>query len=158
MSKDQNKQKNSGEKAVLSATPEKLVNLLITNSKARKRATAQLNHKGAKHKQLLTTLLLQRLYKLTQVIEKNTGEPFVLQQGFAVINKKKEDRFLFPMPVPIRIDPGLDYKKAAKAVLQLPEHNALAFTMCMQVIEWVIKTTGKQTAAPLPVLAINGLL
>ena len=152
MSKSQVKGKNKEEKSVLSATPEKLIDLLITNSKARKRASAQFEHKGSKQEQLLTTLLLQRLYKLTAVIEKNTGTPFELQQGFALINKKKEDRFLFPMPVPIRIDPGLDYKKVAKALLHLPEHNALTFTICMQVIEWVIRAAENTPVTTLPFL------
>ena len=157
MSKDKARQENKGNAAVLSVMPEKLVNLLITNSKARKRAIARLENNNDKHKGLLTTLLLQRLYTLTQAIEKNTGAPFVLQQGFALINKKKEDRFLFPMPVPIRIDPGLDYKKAAKAVLNLSKHDALAFTMCLQVVEWAIKTTENTHVKTAPALVHSEL-
>lgn len=132
--------------------PEKLIQLLIPGDKGRKRAVNQITTEGSKHSRRLTALLLQRLYQLVQNVEKTSGTPFVLQGGFILINGNEKDRFLFPLPVPILIEPAADYIKTAKAMLKLPEHEALTFTMLVQVIEWVIKATAQDKVVPLPVL------
>ena len=68
---------SSDEETALYRTPEKLVNLLIQGEMPRKRAIKQLENEDSRHKQLLTTLLLQRMYALAQSTAKASGEAFV---------------------------------------------------------------------------------
>ncbi len=153
MSKDNSGSGQKEEKIKLMAAPEKLIGLLIPGAKKRKWVADKLVKETSKHKQLLTGLLLQRLYKLVQNISITSGVPFVLQPGFVVVQDGEENRFSFPLPIPLLIEPGMEYKKVAKALIHLPEQEALAYAISMQVVEWVIKTTEKNLNAVLPVAA-----
>lgn len=122
----------------LVGNPEKLLSLLIKNPKEEKWAFKELTREGPKHKQVLSALLLLRVYKLLQTVEKSSGTPFNLQEGFEVVIDGTEK--ILPVLFPINITSKENKKKIVKAVSHAPEHEMLAYSMALQVIEWAIKT------------------
>lgn len=140
MPKHHEKPHHKGEGVKLAGSPEELINLLITDATERKWATDQITNEGPKHKQVLTALLLKRLYKLVQTIEKKSGTSFELQQGYDLV--KDEERTL-PVTMPINLGASVDKEKIAEAIAHAPEHESLAYAMCIQVIEWSIKAVAK---------------
>ena len=53
-------------------SPDALVSLLITADKDEKNAVDRLIKKGSRHKRVLNTILLKRLYKLVETVEKSS--------------------------------------------------------------------------------------
>lgn len=123
-----------------------LIDLLIKDKDLNQWATEHIVNEGPKHKQVLTALLLKRLYVLVQSIEKSTDTEFVLQAGHELTNEKGGKGDVLPVSLPIHLGPGLDVKKVAEAVSKAPEHEVLAYAMGLQVIEWAIKATAKKSA------------
>jgi len=70
-----------------------------------------INH-GSKHKQVLTAMLLKRLYKLVQTIEKIQGK-VVMQEGYEFSIGKDE---VLPVLMPINLGAGIDAEKIMKAI------------------------------------------
>jgi len=143
MSKDNSNGDQKGEGVKLVGSPEKMIDLLIAGDKERLWAADLLINHGSKHKQVLTAMLLKRLYKLVQTIEKNTGAKFVMQEGYEF---SIEDEAL-PILMPLNLDTGIDTKKIMKAISHTPEHEALAYVIYMQVVEWAIKSSVKNSVA-----------
>jgi len=139
---EQKKPKGEGVKLV--GSPEELINLMITDVNEKKWATDQLINEGPKHKQVLSALLLKRLYKLVQTLEKSSNTKFVLQKGFELVNEKDAKKKVLPVTLPINLSAETDTKKLVEAVSHAPEHEALAYAMCLQVIDWTINTTAKK--------------
>ena len=83
-----------------------------------------------------------RLYKLVRTIEKSTGTKFELQNGLELISNRNDT--VLPILLPINLSPGMDKEEIANVVSHAPEHEALAYAMCIQVIEWAIKATAKE--------------
>jgi hypothetical protein len=123
-------------------SPEELINLMVKDVKEKKWAMDQLVNEGPRHKQVLSALLIQRLFKLVQTIEKNSGAKFVLQKGVALVKINDEGKKVLPVTLPINSDG--DKKQIAEAVSHAPEHETLVYNMCIQVIDWVINTTSKK--------------
>ena len=143
--KNQGEQKKpKGEGVKLVGSPEELINLMITDVNEKKWATDQLINEGPKHKQVLSALLLKRLYKLVQTLEKSSNTKFVLQKGFELVNEKDAKKKVLPVTLPINLSAETDTKKLVEAVSHAPEHEALAYAMCLQVIDWTINTTAKK--------------
>ena len=132
--------KSGGVKLV--GSPEELIDLLITGPSEKKWASDQIVNEGPIHKQVMNALLFMRLYKLVKTIEKSTGTPFELQNGLELINDK--DETVLPVLLPVNLSQEMDKEEIANVVSHAPEHEALAFTMCIQVIEWAIKATAKK--------------
>ena len=141
MSKHENKPHHKSEGVTLAGSPAALIDLLIKDADLNLWATEHIVNEGPKHKQVLNALLLKRLYKLVQIMEKKSGTDFSLLKGHDLINKEKK---ALPIQMPIILSAGLDKKKVAKAISHAPEHEVLAYAMCIQVIEWVIKNTEKE--------------
>ncbi len=145
MSKDQSTHDHKGAGVKLVGSPEKMIDLLIVGDKERKRVGDQIINHGSKHKQVLTALLLKRLFKLVQTIEKSSGTKFVMQEGFELTVEKddKDKDIVLPIIFPINLGSGVDEKKIIKAISHAPEHEALVYTIYMQVVEWAIKASTK---------------
>jgi hypothetical protein len=52
---------------------------------------------------------------------------------------------VLPVSLPIHPGVGMNADLVAQAVAKAPEHEALAYAMGLQVIEWAIKATSKKT-------------
>jgi len=144
MAKVNSKSKPKNDVAILVGNPDELVNLMISDKTQKIWAIQQLTDEGPKHKQVLTALMLKSLYKLVRTIEKKSGTSFELQHGYELIKEIDDVKSQLPISLPINLGTGIDKKKVAEAILQAPDHEALAYAMCIQVIEWAIKTTAKK--------------
>jgi len=82
MPKHHPKPHHKGEGVKLAGSPEELISLLIADASEREWANDQIANEGPRHKQVLSALLLKRLYKLVQATEKSTGTYFQLQKGY----------------------------------------------------------------------------
>jgi len=115
---------------------------MVEDTSKNKWTKDQIINKGPVHKQVLSALLLMRLYKLVKTIEKSSGIPFVLQNGLELVNDK--DQTVLPVLLPINLSSKIDKEVIANAVSHAPEHEALAFAMSIQVIEWALQVTSKK--------------
>jgi len=145
MSKHDSKPHHKSEAVELVGSPEALIDLLIKDMDLNKWATEHIVNGGPKHKQVLTALLMKRLYALVQAIEKNTDTEFSLQEGYVLTEEKGKVGDVLPVRLPIHLDRGLDAKKVLEAVSKAPEHEVLAYAIGLQVIEWAIKATSKNS-------------
>ncbi len=84
------KTKHKGEGVKLVGSPKQLVNLMIKANENRKWVINELVNEGPKHKQVLNALLLKRLYKLVQTIEKSNKVEFTLHKGYNLVSKHKK--------------------------------------------------------------------
>jgi len=105
MSKDGPNKAHKGEGVKLVGSPEKMIGLLVSGNKEKEWATDMVINHGSKHKQVLTAMLLKRLYKLVQTIEKNTGAKFVMQEGYEFSTEKNE---VLPVLMPLNLGTGID--------------------------------------------------
>ena len=142
MSADSLNKNHNGEGVKLVGSPEKMIALLITGNKEKEWAVDLLINHGSKHKQVLTAMLLKRLYKLVQTIEDTTGAKFVMQEGCEFSTEKNE---VLPILMPINLGTGIDDEKIMKTISHTPEHEALAYVIYMQVVEWAIKSLVKKS-------------
>jgi hypothetical protein len=74
------KPKYMGNGFQLFGSPEDLFNILITDLKEKKWATYQLINECPKHKQILSAILIKRLFKLVQKDEKSGSTKFSLKE------------------------------------------------------------------------------
>ena len=111
MAKHKSKHSNEGTGARLIGSPEKLINLLITGESEKNWALNQLVNEGSKHKQVLTALLLSRLYKLILIVEKRTEETFELQDGYPLASHNGEGDILFPLEIPLKLGKDAETEK-----------------------------------------------
>ena len=146
MSKHDDKPHHKSEGVKLVGSPAALIDLLIKDEDLNQWVTEHIVNEGPKHKQILTALLLKRLYALVLSIEKNTDAVFVLQEGYELTKEKGGQGDVLPVRLPIHLGPGMDAGKVAEAVSKAPEHEALAYAMCLQVIEWAITATSKASS------------
>jgi hypothetical protein len=145
MSKHDEKPRHKSEGVKLVGNLAPLIDLLINDAELNQWATEHIANEGPKHKQVLTALLLKRLYALVESIEKSTDTLFVLQEGYELTQQKGSKEDVLPVSLPIHLGPGLDAKKVAEAALKAPEHEVLAYAMGLQVIEWAIKATSRKS-------------
>jgi len=136
--------KHDGEGFKLIGNPEQLVELMITDVNEKAWAVEEILDGGPKHKQVFNALLLMRVMKMIQTVEKSTESSFCLQKGHTIVKDKKDEEVTLPVVLPINLGPKTNKKKIVEAVSHAPEHEALAYTMCIQAIEWVIKATSKE--------------
>ena len=143
MSADSLNKNHNGEGVKLVGSPKEMIDLMITGNKEKEWAADLLINHGSKHKQVLTAMLLKRLYKLVQTIEDTTGAKFVMQEGCEFSTEKNE---VLPILMPINLGTGIDDEKIMKTISHTPEHEALAYVIYMQVVEWAIKSLVKKSA------------
>lgn len=149
MPKHHDKPHHQGEGVKLAGNPEDLINMMIKDATENKWATNEIANQGPKHKQVLSALLLRRLYKLVQTIEKSTGTEFTLQNGFNIDIEREHEEKALPLQLPINVGPALDKEKIVEAISHAPAHELLAYAMCIQVTEWAIKTSSKKESGAL---------
>lgn len=137
------KNHKKGDGVRLLGSPSELVSILLKDAGERKEVIAQVTEHGPKHKQVLTALVLRRLYKLLRTIEAKTGKKFIAQKGFTLTVAKDEDDMQLPFAIPINVSSGFDKKKIVKAISKAPIHEALTSAMCLQVLEWAIDSLTK---------------
>ncbi len=130
-----------GEGVALAGNPAALIDLLIRNPDLNKWATEHIVNEGPRHKQVLTALLLNRLYALLQAVEKTTDTKFVLQEGYDLTIERGGKEDLLPVSFPIHLELGMHADRVVEAVEKAPEQEVLAYAMGLQVIEWAIKAT-----------------
>ena len=92
---------------------------------------------------MLSALLLKRLYKLVKSLEKSTGTSFELQKGNTVesYTHDDEEEVTMPVAIPVNLGSKAEKEEVVEAVSHAPLHELLAYTMCLQVIEWGIRAT-----------------
>ena len=142
MSKHHEKEDHHGESVKLVGSLDELVHLIIKDPKEQMWATDELTNKGPVHKQVLSGLLLKRLYQLVATIEKSSGTLFSLQDGYELSIAHHNDGKVLPVKMPVNPGSDFDEQKIADAVSHAPAHEVLAYAMCLQVIEWSIKAAG----------------
>ncbi len=135
------KQHKKGKGTDLIGLPDELVKLMIKDSGCQKWVIKEISNEGPPHKQVLTTLLLKRLYKLVKTIEKSSGIVFSLQKGNSVESETHEgEAVVMPVDIPVNLGNKTNKNHVIDAVSEAPLHELLAYTMCLQVIEWGMKT------------------
>ena len=118
-----------------------LVNLMVKDGGDSKWVTNELEREGPKHKRILTVLLLKRLNTLVKALEKKNAAEFTLYKGILIPVEDSEKSF--PISFPIAIGSSKEKEKIARAIAHAPGHEILAYAVCLQAVEWAIKTTGK---------------
>jgi hypothetical protein len=81
----------------------------------------------------ISALLLNRLSKLVETVEHNVNKKFILQNGSVINVEKDGNNYILPILFPINLDSNFDAKKVPEAISDTPEHEALAYGMCLQV-------------------------
>ncbi len=141
-----------GEGVKLVAIPMELIDLMIPGNEDRKRALSQVDNEGPEQKQVFSALLLNRLHKMLHAVEENSGTKFSLQEGYEINQQHDGRAATLPVAIPIMVSNDLGKKQIADVLAHAPEHEALVYAMCLQAIEWTIKTIGKYPASKAPVL------
>jgi len=139
MSKHHKKENYSGEGVKLVGSLDELIHLIIKDPQEQMWASDELTNKGPVHKQVLSALLLKRLYQLVKTIEKSSGATFLLQDGYELRLEDHKDVQVLPVKMPVNLGSNFDEQKIADAIAHAPVHEVLAYAMCLQVIEWSIK-------------------
>lgn len=128
----------------LISKPDKLINLLIKEPEQKEWAIGQVINEGPEHKQVYSALLLNRMFKLVQSIEKSTGISFAAQKGHEIISEKHEDELIIPVQLPATSVSKEQTEEVVKVLSHAPEHEIIAFTALLQAIEWSIKAIAKK--------------
>jgi hypothetical protein len=121
-----------------------MINLMIEGNEDRAWATTQIEHEGPKHKQIMSALMLKRLYKLIRNIERASGTKFEPAAGYELVKTKDEVETLIPVALVVDLGSDADKQKVAECISMAPEDESVAFAMYMQAIEWGIKATGQK--------------
>ena len=127
----------------LTGSFDELISLLITNNEDKEWAINEVANEGPAHKQVFSALLLTRMYKLVQQIEKQTGSTFSAQKGVDIISAK--EGYTLPVQLPSTVIEKENLEAVAEAVSHSPSHELVAFTTLLQAIEWSIKSTKNKT-------------
>ena len=129
----------SDARIVPGGTPSELIRLLIKNKAEKAMAIDEITNHGPGHKQVLSTLLLKRLYKLVQVLEKTTGTEFSPQEGYLVTAQNHDLEVLIPVALPLNTGSKIVKENIIQSVAPAPVHEILVYAICLQAIEWGIK-------------------
>ena len=138
MPHENNKHRPKGEGVKLITMPVELIDLMIADTKERKDAINEIDNEGPEHKQVFSALLLNRLNKMINAVQKSTGVKFTLLDGYELIRQHADDDAALAVSVPINVGADLEKKQIADAISNAPEHEALVYAMCLQAIEWTI--------------------
>ncbi len=142
MNKKTKKPGKRGEGIKLVGDPAKFLTLLFPDIPYREWVSNEIENEGPKHKQVLNTLLLLRLQKLVQSVEKAFDTTFALQQGVDIIHEHDEKTIILPISFPLHVSAAANKKRIIKLISKAPVHESLTYAICLQVMEWVIKTNG----------------
>ncbi len=123
----------------LVGNPDELIKLLISDVATQEHIHDQIINEGPEHKQVLSALLLRRLFKLVKALGKCCDAKFVLQQGSNIVVEKHDVLTEIPVPMPLNVGSKVSKNDIIKSIANAPEHEALLFAMSMQAIEWSIK-------------------
>lgn len=119
----------------LTGHPGPFIQLLIKSKAAREEALHTLGD-GPAHKQLYSSLLLQRMHGLIKSVEHNTGKKFTAQDGIILVSDKED----IEIPIPLLLEDIEEPKQEAVAevLAHAPAHEIIAFNSLLQGIEWCI--------------------
>lgn len=121
--------------------PKAILNLVIENKEDKEWALNEVMYGGPKHKQVYSSLLLQRAHKLVKEVEKQTGETFASQKGRVLTSHKEEAELSVPL---VLKSVKKQYQEAvAEALSHSPAHEIIAFNTLLQAIEWSIAALSK---------------
>lgn len=123
--------------------PESFLNLVIKGDENKEWAVNEILQGGPKHKQVYSTLLLQRAEALVHAVEKQTGKKFSVQKGATLTSHKDE----VEVPVPLILASVKKNDKAAveEVLAHAPAHEIIAFNGLLQAIEWSIASLNKSS-------------
>ena len=133
------KHRPKGEGVKLITMPVELIDLMIPGADQRKEAIEEIDNEGPEHKQVFSALLLNRLNKMINVVQKASGTKFKLLNGYELIKQHGDDDMALFVSVPINVGSDLEKKLIADAISHAPEHEALVYAMCLQAIEWTME-------------------
>lgn len=119
-----------------------LINELISDDGEKEWALNEVNNEGPDHKQVYSALLLSRMYKLVQSVEKLTGVDFAAEKGVDIISAK--DNIIIPVQLPATVVEKEQLDAVTEAVSHSPSHELVAFTALLQAVEWSIKAISKR--------------
>lgn len=125
---------NQGVGEALVGTSDELINRLVADEGEREWALKEISNEGPEHKQVFSALLLQRMNKLVQAIEKNTGVAFAAQKGVEIVSAK--DGTIIPVHLPATVVKKEQLEAVAEAISYSPGHELVAFVTLLQAIEW----------------------
>jgi hypothetical protein len=143
MSKHHEEAVDEGIGIKLIGSPEALVKLMVKDKEERDWVINQIANDGPKHKQVLSALLLNRVYKLLQTTEKSSNTKFALQDGYEIPAEKNEHS-PWAIKLPLNTGHASDKEEIIDDISKGPDHEVLTFAICLQVIEWAIKTSKNQ--------------
>ncbi len=134
------KKQKKGVGVELVGSPDALIKRLIKDQGEEQWVTEEITNGGPAHKQVLSALLLKRLYTLVKTLEKKLGTAFELQKGYEVESFTHDDeRVTMPIALPLNAGTRADKQRIVATVAAAPLHELLVYTLCLQVIEWGIK-------------------
>ena len=133
-----------GEVLKLMGRQDGLLNLMIGNKQDRDWATEQLINEGPPHKQVLNSLLLNRLAAFVSTCEHKNGVAFTPQEGVTITTKKEET--VVPVVMPINAGEISEIQVIANSISQAPEHEVLIYAITLQVLEWAMKCNERHTS------------
>jgi hypothetical protein len=118
--------------------PESFIKLLLKNKADREYALHELSAGGPAHKQVYSSLLLQRMDSLVKAVENSTGNKFAVKKGTVLVTHKEDTE----VPIPLLLEGiGDAEKEAVEEVLShAPAHEVIAFNSLLQGIEWCISS------------------
>ncbi len=125
----------------LIGNPKAILNLVVENKEDKEWILNELAHGGPKHKQVYSSLLLQRAHKLIKAVEKESGETFTPQKGMILTSQKEEAEV--SVPLVLKSVKKQDQDAVVEALSHSPAHEIIAFNTLLQAIEWSIATLGK---------------
>lgn len=120
-----------------------LIDKLIGDTGEKEWALNEVNNEGPAHKQVYSALLLSRMYKLVQSVEKLTGVEFVVQEGVEIISVK--ENIIIPVQLPETAVEKEQLDAVTEAVSHSPSHELVAFTTLLQAIEWSITAISEKS-------------
>jgi hypothetical protein len=128
----------------LIGSPDEIIDILIDAPEENKWALNQIINEGPEHKQVHSALLLKRMYKLVQSVEKISGNSFSSQKGNEVISEEYEHGKAIPVQIPFSVVSRDRAGEVLKVLSHAPEHELITFAALSQAIEWNIKTLAEK--------------
>lgn len=131
----------------LTENVEELLNALISDKDGREWAIEQVTTEGPLHKQVFSALLLQRMYKLVQVLQNISGAKLTAQPGTELVAAKADYTLMIPITLPASAVKENSAEEISEILSHAPEHELAAFIPLLQAIEWSIKVFNEIASA-----------
>ena len=121
----------------LLGSPEKLIAQFVSGPKKQTWVLDKITKGGPPHKQLQHTLVINRLGKLAEIIQKRTGVALKPQKGWDIITDSDED--VMPIQLPgVSIAGIADAEDTFDAMSKGPAHEILYTALLLQIVDGMI--------------------